>query len=28
VVDDKGNNFFDSTTRSLGKTIPVGPESG
>jgi fumarate hydratase class I len=28
VVDDKGNNFFDQTTRSLGKTIPVGPESG
>jgi fumarate hydratase class I len=28
VVDDKGNNFFDSVTRSLGKTIPVGPESG
>ena len=28
VVDDKGNNFFDSTTRSLGKTIPVGPDSG
>ena len=28
VVDDKGNNFFDQTTRSLGKTIPVGPDSG
>ncbi|MFM7138720.1 MAG: fumarate hydratase [Actinomycetes bacterium] len=28
VVDDKGNNFFDSTTKSLGKTIPVGPDSG
>jgi fumarate hydratase class I len=28
VVDDKGNNFFDSVTRSLGKTILVGPESG
>ena len=28
VVDNKGNNFFDSVTRSLGKTIPVGPESG
>ena len=28
IVDDKGNNFFDSVTRSLGKTIPVGPESG
>jgi fumarate hydratase class I len=27
VVDDKGNNFFDTTTRSLGKTIPVGPDS-
>ena len=28
VVDDKGNNFFDTTTKSLGKTIPVGPDSG
>ena len=28
VVDDKGNNFFDSTTKTLGKTIPVGPDSG
>ncbi len=28
VVDDKGNNFFDSGTRILGSRIPVGPESG
>lgn len=28
VVDDKGNNFFDATTKSLGMTIPVGPDSG